>query len=252
MEIRQRSLVQRLDLYFWPYTANNYIKYTIYFTPKCWLFFRFLGAAFCIMTFALSIVETPTFDFLVILADWGCVITSLYFSMTLYNYKYSNCWKITHFLYELSWCIDWTVVLLFWGIIYPTQTWGQSIQVTVLANGGVFIFILIDSINNQIWFFRKHVYLIVIIGFLYTLLHLIYTLAVRKVYDIVNYKNAYTYLIILGTYLMLIIIFILGAFLDKFKSKFGSSDLIPATSSFASSIADDRREISLMNQKNKR
>lgn len=74
-------------------------------------------------------------------------------------------------------------------------------------------------------------------------MHLVYTLAVKKVYDVLDYKNAYTYLIIIFGYLLILIVFVLGAFMDKIKSRFGSVDFFIG-SSFSSS-PDDESKVSL-------
>ncbi|CAG9334294.1 unnamed protein product [Blepharisma stoltei] len=222
-----KSLFYRLDYYFWPYIATNKLSMTIFIGRKWWAVYRSICTIICLILFGFSIILSSSFKFLLQFGSWSMILTLLFFFLLLINYHYKKLWKLTHILYEMTWCFNWTSVIIHWGIIFWMQPEGSNLYITVGLHGGLLILLILESLNNQIWFYARHLYIICILSLLYFIMIMTYSLAVEKIYDSFSFKDAKTYLILLTSLIIIILSFISGSILDKFKSRHAAIEVIP-------------------------
>ena len=78
----------------------------------------------------------------------------------------------------------------------------------------------LDYLNNTIYFYRRHLRAILLLSILYILINLPISLAVYQAYPDLDYANGWSALGLFLELLFLILAFLAGAQLDRFKYRF--------------------------------
>lgn len=209
---------QRMDRYFWPYDATDRLTASI-FTHKVVLFAYRLAVLFGLLSLLFFLLRDRGSRALAYPETWGCVTaTGLYFLLCV-NYLWGRWWKVAHFLYELSWCVELSCLLVYWLFLYPL---GRDVSAWYDAclHGGIAVLLFLDYLNNTIYFYRRHLRAILLICSLYILLNVPISLAVYSAYRELSYANGWSALGVFLELLFLILAFLAGAQMDKFKYRF--------------------------------
>lgn len=209
---------QRMDRYFWPFDATDRLTATI-FTYKGVLFLYRSAVLFGLLALLFFLLQDRGARALAYPEVWGCLATtSLYFLLCL-NYIWGRLWKYAHFLYELTWCVELSCSLVYWLFLYPL---GSEISSWYDASlhGGITVLLFLDYLNNTIYFYRRHLRAILLISTLYILINVPISLAVYPAYRELSYANGWSALGIFLELLFLILAFLAGAQMDRFKYRF--------------------------------
>lgn len=212
-----RSIWYKLNYYLWPYTASNKISLSIYTNKKIWLCYRIFSSVLALILLGFCILETPTWDYLFFFGSWNNILTLLFFLLASLNYIYKGLWKFTHILYEITWCFNWTSLIVYWAIIYPSQSSEENFYISIAAHGGLLFLLILDALNNHIRFFSRHLYLIIVLSCVYFMMQIIYTLERRQLYRVLSYNDVKTYFILIGGLFLIWISFLIGLIFDKIK-----------------------------------
>ena len=212
---RTRTCVQQLDRYFWPFTATNNVKEAVFTSRTIFVIFRL--AAFCGLVYAaLYTWREHHIRSLAYMEVWGLLLSlALYFLLVL-NYCCEVQWKATHFLYELTWCVELGFTAVFWAFLYP-QGEGGNVMTDVLLHGGVDAVLILDYLNNKIYFYRRHCRLILLLTLLYVLINVPISLIVFSAYRHLSYSDAWTALGLVMELLFVLLAFLFGGLLDGYK-----------------------------------
>jgi len=229
MEEVSKSCLTRFDHYYWPYTTKDYIGDSIFIQKGLFFIYRVLSFTYCIAVLVIYFETKFSVKRLLDLGSFNQILTSLYFLMCLVNYGRNSCWKFTHFLFELIWCLNMNTVVLFWAAIFPTESWDYPLYLTILIHAGTPAVLVFEALNNNIAFLRRHLQLVCLCTLGYLVLNAVYSLSAEPVYNLWNYKDVYTYLYILAMFGIIFFAFYLGHLLLRFKLKFKREDLIPGS-----------------------
>ena len=147
-----------------------------------------------LFSYYLSGLET----YLVYLTHVATVLTLAFFILSNLSYFFPFLDKAACILYQTAWAFNWTVSLAFWVYLFPRSTFGDVLQ-ACLNHSVPLSLTLIDYALNQIAFVR--IQFIFPMGGLicYLLLVLMpYTLEEEVIYTGITFKNALTYVIVVG------------------------------------------------------
>jgi len=212
---RDKGLCEQLENYFWPYTASDQVCSSL-LLPR-WLFCAvrvgIFGANLASLGLYLRWEEGEKY---VYLTFWGLLLTLLCFGLILLNYCYTGLWKFAHFAFELNWALTSTTSLLFSIFISDAMTvldspWRIFVHASMLGA------ITVELLNNQLYFFRRHFGLIVLVGLLFIGANVLYSVVAGPVYSELNPATGDYYLILAVGFTFLVLAFVLGGLLDKVK-----------------------------------
>lgn len=210
-----RSCLQQFDHYFWPFNATNHLSDAI-FTPK--LLFTAIR-----LTVFIGLVYTAVYTWrdqhvrsLAYTEVWGLALAVVLYFLLVLNYCFECLWKFTHFLFELTWCVELAFTVVFWAFLYP-QGEGGGLILDILLHGGVMAALLLDYLNNQIYFYRRHCRLILVISLIYVLINVPIALVVFTAYRHLGYSDAWTALGLVMELLFVLLSFLLGGLMDRYK-----------------------------------
>ncbi|KAL4476244.1 hypothetical protein ABPG74_009977 [Tetrahymena malaccensis] len=149
------------------------------------------------------------------------VIDMIYYKVK--KVKFSVFWKLEHFIFQFGFSTSLTVIILFWGCVYPSLTNKYTddswmMFVNVCYHGIIFIIYYIEfAINNII--FRKKQFILTTIGCaLYLVVNIIVTFTYGRVYPLITWVNAISYLYVLAAFIITLFHFWLAMVLyNKFK-----------------------------------
>lgn len=210
-----KGLCEQLENYFWPYTATNQVCSSLCL-PR-WLFGLERVAALGTNLAALGLyLRWEEGEKYVYLTFWGLLLTLLCFSLIVLNYCYSGLWKFAHFAFELNWALISTSTVLFVifvpdGLNVLNSPWRIFVHASMLGA------IVVDLLNNQLYFFRRHFGLIVLVGALFLGMNVVYSVLAGPVYSEFDPTTTNYYLILAVGFTFLVLAFVLGGLLDKAK-----------------------------------
>lgn len=210
-----RSCVQQLDHYFWPYTAINCVKEAIFMPRAVFMLFR-LAALVGLVYTAVYTWRERHIRSLAYLEVWGLLLALALYILLVLNYCCEVLWKVTHFLFELTWCVELGFTVVFWAFLYPQGEGGNRVT-DVLLHGGVAAALILDYVNNKIYFYRRHCRLILLLTLLYILINVPITLIVFSAYRNLSYSDAWTALGLVMELLFVLLAFLAGGLLDRYK-----------------------------------
>lgn len=209
---------QRLDRYFWPYDATDKLTESIFTRKGVLLVYRlvvFLGLV-ALLYFVFSdkggkgLVNPET---------WGCVVAAVLYCLLCVNYLCGRLWKFAHFLYEFTWCVELSISLVFWLFLCPLGA-SLSSWYDPCLHGGICLLLFLDYLNNTIYFYRRHLRAILLICILYIIVNVPIYVAVYPSYRELSYRNGWSALGIFLELAFVVIAFLAGAQLDKFKYRY--------------------------------
>lgn len=215
---KPRSCFQRLDHYFWPFSATNRLSDAVF--THWFLLFLYrvvaLAAVVYVLYYTWLAQRTRSFAYTEV---WGALLTCGLYILLLLNYCCKCLWKYTHFLYELTWCVELGFTAVFWAFLYP-QGEREGLVLDVVMHGGVLGVVVLDYFNNAIYFYRRHLRAILLIALIYIIVNVPIALTVFSAHRHLNYQDAWTALGIVMEFVFMVLAFLVGALLDKYKYRF--------------------------------
>lgn len=214
-QYRDKGLCEQLENYFWPYTASDQVCSSLCL-PR-WLFCAVRVGALGANLASLGLyLRWEAGEKYVYLTFWGLLLTLLCFGLIMLNYCYTGLWKFAHFAFELNWALTSTTSLLF-GIFLPNALSVLESPWRIFVHASMLGAILVELLNNQLYFFRRHFGLIVLIGLLFIGANVVYSMVAGPVYSEMDPANSDYYLILAVGFTFLVLAFVLGGLLDKAK-----------------------------------
>ena len=131
-------------------------------------------------------------------------------------------------LFEIAISLQLPVTIMYWGFDYKPGMSTDMLILTINAHGMPFIFLLIDACMNSFCFPRLHFVFVLVIGFVYGLINVIYTLKVRPIYDVLDWKSWVSGMLLAGALLLAFTMFLAcRALFHRFKkNKFKTEILL--------------------------
>lgn len=213
----------RLSHYFWPYLAKNKLRSTV-FTKKCtFMVYRFIALIGSLALLGLSIQLQFELS-LIYFSQWTIIVTVITYSLLTLNYFTKRYWRYAHFFYELAWSTEFTESVLYWSFIFPSDTTSDLVYI-LCRHVGVCVLLICDATNNQVEFYRRHLFLVVLYLLVYMTFNIIWAQVVGPVYPDLTYTNGVSYGIIVVGFLSAILSFIVGSNIYKFKLRYVAEKL---------------------------
>ena len=113
---------------------------------------------------------------------------------------------------------------MYWGFDYKPGMSTDMLILTINAHGMPFLFLLVDLCMNSFCFPRIHFIFILVVGFFYGLINVVYTLKVRPIYDILDWQSWFSGMLLAGALFLAFVMFLMCRILfhrlkkNKFKS----------------------------------
>jgi hypothetical protein len=101
------------------------------------------------------------------------ILTVVTYSSLVINYCTKAYWRYAHFLYELAWSSAFTDIFLYWSFIYHGTS---TLDLVTLGceHVGVVLLLVFDAYNNQVEFYRRHLFLVLLFMLVYVSFALCY------------------------------------------------------------------------------
>ena len=212
------TLYQRLDRYLWPFDATDKLANTVFTHKVVMAVFRVVVLAGLVLVLILVVRERSTRLF-AYPEVWSLFTSLALYSLLCLNYLTPRFWKFAHFFYELSWCLELSFTFIYWSFLSPLGNhWSAPSEATL--HGGVFAVLLADYLNNTIYFYRRHLRVILLLAVLYILINIPVSLAVYSAYRELSYVDGWSALGLTMELLCLVLAFLAGAQLDRFKYRY--------------------------------
>lgn len=151
------------------------------------------------------------------LSNWGVFLVSAHFAALSLSFNSSRAQYVAAAMYELTWCSQWLITLLFWIAIYPVP--GYPLFMAVSVHGGMLSLTVFDysicrhSLKLSNW---KSVVLPLCF---YLLFLLAVSVTIHPVYDILTFTDVTSYIFLaLGLTVALVSLYI-GASLGSYKKR---------------------------------
>ena len=161
------------------------------------------------------IIQRKRYDDLEYLTPWGLLLSFIFyltavieqghiiFSGKPLNYKSKRLLAyISHITYEVAFSVQLTIVILYWGFVYPKETqkwkgdWMDHIN-ACFENGGTLILLYVDQAFNLILFRVKHFLVVLAFYGAYFIANISVSLSRGiPVYSQLTWKNLRSYLLV--------------------------------------------------------
>jgi hypothetical protein len=160
---------------------------------------------------------------------WGDFFTMIYFVLTViemtsfyFNKKttfFPGLWKTCHFIFELAWTYEFTIVLVFWVVLWPRANFdGLILFMNCQLHGGFFATLIIDILINNIEFYSNHFFYILGSAIVYVGVNMVYSLIWDPIYPGITWKNVGSYLTLIGAVILFLAWFLVGFyFYSRYK-----------------------------------
>lgn len=157
-------------------------------------------------------------------SQWIVILTVGTYSSLVLNYCTKAYWRYAHFLYELAWSSAFTDMVLYWSFIYPGTS---TLDLVTLGyeHIGVCLLLVVDAANNQVEFYRRHLFLVLLFMLVYVSFALCYALADQPLYKGMSFSNGLMYAYIAVGFTSTILSFIVGSYIYKFKRRYVAEKL---------------------------
>lgn len=199
--IRLISFLYLTGIYIWAFTlTNSFLNNIIYLTMQ--------GYFFTWLYFLLTLQDYMINGF----GKWGQV-----FPLSS-NLKY-----YIEILFELAFCVEPPITLIFWGFLFKILINMEGITTELIANNanlhaGPMICLAFDMAYNTFSFPKRHFIVVLIVCSQYFLINIVYSLAVHIIYKPINWVTFLSYVLTLASVGMVAGAFFFGSFVfKKFK-----------------------------------
>ncbi|CAG9318538.1 unnamed protein product [Blepharisma stoltei] len=172
--------------------------------PLAMAFFRVLAFLYIFVFLIIGFTTNPAIYFL-FLTDWGVLLTTTYFLISLLSYKYFSIHSWAHLYLELVFPIESTIFIVYWTYVYPLREIKVPLIYNLTVHAACPIFMLIEVYLNKVYFIRKHwIFAIVFVSAYSLLINMPWTLThERPLYPLITYKNIWTYLVMVYEFIVL-------------------------------------------------
>ena len=156
----------------------------------------FLTSTFIFVYFA---IEDNSFEYFIYFTDWGMLLTSLYFLLSLISYHFSfNSVLTENFL--VIWVFNWLITLAFWGYLYPVEGSADLLRSSI-THSVPLLLTLIEYWQLRLSIARLDYFypLGVLLSYLYFVL-IPYTLLVRPIYTGIDFQNFFSLIFCTGLF----------------------------------------------------
>ena len=233
-----------LSAYFWPKNCRIYIHECFIFSKETLLAIRMFLFLFSFGIYSMSNINRGTFykDYMY-LTYWGEVLTmSTFLTLLIDNilqfqgyykdlqYEESKFSRVAHILFEIAFSYELSIVLLFWGAVYSSETDVKNsfyYTINVLVHGMCLLSLWIENCVNFIEFFPRHMIIVILVGIAYIIDNVIVVFCINfnVVYSVLTWTDWPSYIYVLLCLLVALFHFYIGMTLfrkHKWK-KWGSS-----------------------------
>lgn len=212
------TLFQRLNKYFWPETANDYLLTPLFVNNTTLIVFRVCAFIFNIVNISLNTDVHGSPAWLLFLTHWGIIVSNITYLLFMIHLFYRPIWKIVHFLFELAWSIESNIAIIYWSFLFPINP--QMEYLNFFAHLVTFMILTIDQFNNTIIFYPRHGILILIFVAVYTLFNLIYVMSSgTTIYAPLTFTNWISYVFLLCSLLIVLCSFVISYYYNRIKMR---------------------------------
>lgn len=183
--------------------------------PRLLFVLRVLFGLFSLALFLVGLIFIPSIYF-AYLTHWGVSSVLLFYLLSFLSLKFPRLNRVVRLVYVIAWCLEWIIVPIYWTWVFTQETevpWAYTICAHVL----MLVVLLCDYPLNCLYFQWKDLIYAFVVLLAYTAVNIPVTIEEGELYPRVNYRNGWSYLVILYTVLMCIFGFLLGKILDKIK-----------------------------------
>ena len=214
-QYRDKGLCEKLENYFWPYTATDQVCNSV--CLPIWLFGAYRVLAFLANAAGLCMyLLWEGGEKFIYFTFWCLLLTELSFSLILLNYVYSKLWKFAHFVFELNFSLTVTTTLMYW-IFLANQSAVVHSPWQVYVHSCMIGTIVLEHFNNLLYFFRRHFGLVVLVGLCFICINLVYAILKGPVYSELDPTDESYYLIMSVGFTFLVLSFVYGGLVDRLK-----------------------------------
>jgi len=177
----------------------------------------------------------PWFTFL---TEWNQMLAFIYFIFAICSSKDATGLlqefpgrQITFVLYEISFSLTFTVIVLYWVVIFPDETRpvGASMFQEVTQHGIIGLWLILEGILNRILFTLSHLVWVLLFAVIYIVFNAIYSTQLHPVYAVLDYKTPFTAGVVIGGLLSVAVFFFIGYGLTRLRDRLLKAQPLTAT-----------------------
>lgn len=197
---------------------------------------RSVSLVIMLYVFLSHLISYPVL-FFTYMTSWGATSTMVFFALAVLTMKVPALDKVVFVMHSLVWSLEWVITVYFWGAIAPVVGVSADQIIEQLEVHGVpLLLILFDFVWNRVQIFRQYYLIVWSFILIYTVsVNLPVALEVHAVYPGMTYTNVFTYLAMLGIFLLSLVSLELGRLvknkqLQNLQTKSGALSLSLAQS----------------------
>jgi len=157
---------------------------------------RFLFAVGLGANFLVNLVAIPE-EYFLYLSNWGMFFAFLFFLIASLGYCFPVLDGFAYILFEISWPLEWLITLAYWTAVFPLD-YKINLLVSLMLHGLPLILLVIDCCLSRIVILRSHWGYPFAASFVYAFcVNLPVTLSYQRLYPLISYQNAWTYIMLL-------------------------------------------------------
>jgi len=173
------------------------------------------------------------------LTEWNQMLAFIYFIFAIFS-QYKEVAgllqefpgrQITFVLFETSFSLTFTVVVLFWAVIFPTENVSAGVEMfqEVTQHGIIGVWLILEFTLNRILFTLSHIVWVLLFAILYLVWNAIYTIEVSPIYSVLTYQTPYSAGIVIGGLILVAIFFFIGFGLSRLRDRLLKAQPLTAT-----------------------
>ncbi|OMJ69952.1 hypothetical protein SteCoe_32179 [Stentor coeruleus] len=148
------------------------------------------------------------------LTYWGVSLTFIYYLLVSLSYQSKALRPLSYILFEIIWPMNIIITLVFWCYLFPLLNSNKYLGQSIVAHSFPIIITIGEYYLSKIEFYRTHYIYPILIMFLYgAALLLPYTLSESIIYIGITFTNGFTYIILGGCLVIIIISLEVGRFI---------------------------------------
>jgi hypothetical protein len=167
---------------------------------------------------------TTYLDETIYLTEVGWSYTLLYYLFVIQRhaigrfYNQRTYGKMLQILYQTSLSLELTITALFWCCVYDPSISAEGFIDTIIAHVVAFIILFLELPLNSYEFAPRQAIFILLTGIIYLTINVVYTLKVKIIYDVLNWKDLFSIIFAVSAFLLAFLMFGFGRLLfNKWK-----------------------------------
>jgi len=173
------------------------------------------------------------------LTEWNQLLAFVYFIFAIFSSKDAAGLlqdfpgrQITYVLFEMSFSITFTVVVLYWVVIFPSEVprpEGKDMFQEITQHGIIGVWLLLEFLLNRILFTLSHLVWVLTFAIIYLVFNAIYSIELSPIYSVLDYKTPFTAAVIIGGLILVTIFFFVGFGLSRLRDRLLKAQPLTAT-----------------------